>query len=114
MKLKTCIKILIALGLALIVPVTTYLVDPAGIYTQSLAGSTEGTVVQLLLSGSGAEGLNNYDERLVKRHCIYGISKDTEVLALPQWGAVAVYAFMYLAVILIGQFGASGFIYFNF
>ena len=36
------------------------------------------------------------------------------VLALPQWGAVAVYAFMYLAVILIGQFGASGFIYFNF
>ena len=82
MKLKTCIKILIALGLALIVPVTNYLVDPAGIYTQSLAGSTEGTVVQLLLSGSGAEGLNNYDERLVKRHCIYGISKDTEVLAL--------------------------------
>ena len=56
LKLKTCIKILIALGLALIVPVTNYLVDPAGIYTQSLAGSTEGTVVQPLLSAAGQRG----------------------------------------------------------
>jgi len=36
------------------------------------------------------------------------------VLALPEWARVAVCAFMYIAVILIGQFGASGFIYFNF
>ncbi|MBQ4093844.1 MAG: hypothetical protein IJC61_02250, partial [Oscillospiraceae bacterium] len=36
------------------------------------------------------------------------------VLALPEWACVAVCAFMYIAVILIGQFGASGFIYFNF
>jgi len=79
---KTLLKVLLALCLALIVPLTNYLVDPAGLYTQMTAESVEGQALALLSQGMGAEGLNNYDERLIKRHCIYSLSKDTEVLAL--------------------------------
>ncbi len=65
-----------------VIPIFNYFVDPAGLFTTNVDGSVEKNAAELILSGHGAEGLVNYDERLLKRLCIYGIDKSTEVLAL--------------------------------
>jgi len=79
--LKNAIKILIALCLAALVPAVNYIVDPAGLYTTDISGSVEEQAVSIMLSGQNAEGLVNYDERLVKRLCIYGLG-DVDTIGL--------------------------------
>ena len=55
-RLRKAVKILIVLALAAVVPLTNLLVDPAGIFTTDVTGSVEQQAVDIMLSGSSAEG----------------------------------------------------------
>lgn len=54
-----------------IMPVVNYNVDPGGLFRKNVDGSLEARAVEIMMDGHSAEGLVNYDERLVKRLCIY-------------------------------------------
>lgn len=76
-----CILLITVLLLA-IVPVTNYFVDPSSIFNMDVPDSDEGAAVEIMLNGHSAEGLVNYDERLVKRLCIpYKTYSETIVIA---------------------------------
>ncbi len=80
--LKIIGTVLTAAVLLSIMPVVNYTVDPAGLYRSSTEGTLEREVADIMLAGHSAEGLENYDERLVKRLCIYDVGQvDTIVLS---------------------------------
>lgn len=79
MKIKFLKKLLLLLPIPLIILSFNYFIDPAHLYQD---GKYEKGIAKLLLGGKNVANLSNYDERLLQKFLINGLSTRKDVVVI--------------------------------